>query len=228
MSLKLKALGLSLVAAMAVSAVAVMSASAKDGGHFVTTGNTHTTIEAHVDSKTPLHLKIHGLSGEVGCATQTHHGTNVTETFTSITITPTYTGCTTTGTETSVPVDVNGCTYTFTVNGPITTPENPPGSNTVEHTAHLVCPAGAAIKVTHPNCTVTVHPQTVNGGITYTTETNAQNIHDIKMHVNVQFTVTKHGLCQFVSPTNGNGTLIGTPTVTAKNTAGDQVHLTAT
>lgn len=220
MSLKLKALGLSLLAATAFGAVAVMSASATEGGHFVTTGNTHTTIEAHVDAKTPLHLKIHGLNGEVGCATQTHHGTNTTETFTSVTITPTYAGCTTTGTETSVPVDVNGCTYTFTVAAGTT--------DTTEQTAHLLCPAGQSIKVTHPNCTVTVHPQTVNGGITYTTETNVLNIHDIKMHVNVQFSLTKHGLCQFVSPTTGTGTLVGTPTVTAKNTAGDQVHLTAT
>ena len=222
MSLKFKALGLGLLAALAVSAVGVMNASANGNGHFVTTGNSHTFITGFAAPGTPhnLHLVNHGLEGEVGCATQSYPSHTISsETFTSITVTPSYAGCTTTSNGQAVPVDVNGCTYTFTVALGTT--------NNTEQTAHLICPAGKKIEITHPNCTVSVHPQTINTGLTYTTE-GSGNTHGITMHVNIQFTQTRHGLCQFIAPTNGNGTLKGSVTVTAENTSQEHVPLTVT
>ncbi|HEX8689023.1 MAG TPA: hypothetical protein VF729_02145 [Solirubrobacterales bacterium] len=231
MSLKLKALGLGLLATLAMSAVVVMNASAAAGGHFVTTGNAHAHIQGHVTHPTGgphnLHLVNHGLEGEIGCDIQSYTATTTTETTTSITVTANYETCYTTVADHSdhtpdVPVTMNGCTYTFTV-APIPNQSH----NTVEHTAHLVCPAGAKVEVHHPNCTVSIHPQTINTGLTYTT-VGTGNGHEITMDVNVQFTTTRHGLCQFIAPTNGAGTLRGSVTVTAKNTAGAQIPLTAT
>jgi hypothetical protein len=222
MSLKLKALGLGLLAAMAFSAVAVMNASANGAGHFVSTGNTHVEVKGFAGPGTShnLHLVNHGLEGEIGCATQSYTATTTTETTTSITVTPAYAGCTTTSNAQAVPVDVNGCTYTFTVAAGTT--------NSTEQTVHLVCPTGKKIEITHPNCTVSVHPQTVNTGLTYTTTVSGSGVHEITMDVNVQFVQTRHGLCQFIAPTTGNGTLKGSVTVKGFNTAGGQVPITAT
>jgi hypothetical protein len=222
MSLKLKALGLSLIAVMAVSAVAVMNASANGEGHFVSTGNTHTLIEGHVGqagSAHTLHLTMHGFSGEIGCTTQTHTATTTTETVSSITVTPTYTGCTTTSNGEKVEVTVNGCTYTFTVAKSTV--------DTTEQTAHLLCPAGQRIEVHHPNCTVTINPQTTTTGLTYTTKLSATNKHEITMDVNIQFDIERHGVCGIFG-TSGKGTLKGSVTVTGKNTNNEQVHVTAT
>jgi hypothetical protein len=225
MSLKLRALGLSLIAALAVSAVAVMNASATEGGHFVTTGNSHADIKGFVDpgpnKPHELHLINHNLEGLIGCNVQTYTAKTTTETTTSLTVTPTYGDCFTTNPEKDpVEVTVNGCTYTFTV-APIATPNN------TEHTAHLVCPTGKRIEIHHELCTVSVHPQTINGGLTYTTA-GSGSTHEITMDINVQFNVTRHGLCQFIAPTPGVGTLKGSATVKAFNTLGNQIPFTAT
>jgi hypothetical protein len=119
-----------------------------------------------------------------------------------------------------MPVTINSCTYIFTV-----------AAGTVEsteQTAHLVCPAGQKIEIHHPNCTVEIHPQTVTTGLTYTTKTTATGIHEITSDVNVAFSMTRHGLCQFVAPTTGTGTIKGSVTVKAFNTGGQQIPLTAT
>jgi hypothetical protein len=60
MSLKLKARGLGIVAAMAFGAVAVMNASANGAGHFVTTGNAHVHVLAFASPNTP-----HGLTSSI-------------------------------------------------------------------------------------------------------------------------------------------------------------------
>jgi hypothetical protein len=224
MSLKLKALSLSLLAAMAVSAIVVANASATAGGHFVTTGNSHAHIKGSVGGTHNLHLFSHpqGSPGEeIGCTTQSYTATTTTETTTSITVTPTFASCHTTGSPgTNIPVTVNGCTYTFTVNA------GPPA--TTEHTVHLLCPAGQKIEIHHPNCTTSIHPQTPTGNLTYTT-TGEGNGHEITMDVNVTFSVTTHGLCQFVKPTNSFGTLIGSVTVKAFHpVTGVQIPITAT
>lgn len=216
MSFKLKALGVALLAAMSVSAVAVMNASAATQGHFESDID-HTLIVGFEGGTHNLHLTNHGLSGEVGCTEDNYHATTTSKTVTSITVTASYSGCTTTGTQTSVPVDMNGCHYTFTVTSPVETTHSP---------VHVICPAGQAIKVTHPNCTVTVHPQTVESAVKYTTTKPV--LHEITLDVTAQFTTTRHGLCQFIAPTNGTGTLGGSATVKGFDTEEKQVNITAT
>jgi hypothetical protein len=224
MSLKLRALGLSLIAAMALSAVAAMNASATEGGHFVSTGNSHAEVKGFVDpgpAAHGLHLLYHGLEGPIGCNVQSYTATTTTETTTSVTVTPAYANCfTTSEPDSAVEITVNGCTYTFTV-APIATPNN------TEHTAHLVCPTGKRIEIHHELCKVTVHPQTINGGLTYTTA-GSGSTHEITLDVKVQFTITRHGLCQFISPTNGVGTLQGSATVKGFSKASDQIPITTT
>jgi hypothetical protein len=221
MSLKLKALGLSVIAAMAVSAVAVMNASANGEGHFVSEVNsTHITGFEGPGTAHRLHLTNHGLSGEVGCNTVSYTATANANTVNSLTVAPSYAGCITTGTNTNVPVHVNGCTYTFTVAKGTT--------NNTEQTVHLICPAGKAIQVTHPACTVTIHPQTVNTGVTYTHITeNGKNA--VTLDSKAQFATTRHGACQLIAPTNGQGTLNGSATVRGFTAPGGaQVSITAT
>jgi hypothetical protein len=221
MSLKLKALGVSALAALAVSAVSVMNASATAGGHFVSE-TTHTDIKGIESGGHVLHLTNHGLSGLVGCDIDRYTGTaeSATKTVTQITIKPEYEDCyTTADPDEPITVDVNGCTYEFTVAAGTT--------SSTEQTAHVRCPAGQTIKVTHPLCTVTVHPQTINTGLTYTHQTNANGKNEVTMDVNAQFTTTRHGLCQFIAPTNGTGTLAGS--VTVQGFSGpNQVSITAT
>ena len=226
MSLKLKALGLGLLAAMAVSAVAVVNASATAGGHFASNaGVTHVHVQGFVDNENvgphTLHLSADPFDQDsrIGCTTQTHTGTTTVEKPTSITITPTYSNCHTTINKQAVTVHVNGCTYTFTVKA------GPP--ETTEHTVHLLCPPGKTIEVTHPNCKVEIHAQTPTGKLTYTT-TGTGNGHEITMDVDVTFDVTTHGLCQFVNPTNDQGILRGSVTVKGFNTVGQQIPITAT
>ncbi len=226
MSLKLKVLSLSLVAAMALSAVAVMSASAKEGGHFVSDAATTHWVGTEGGTHN-VHLSLDGFAGTTGCTTDNYTALTNATTVTSLNVTASYAGCTTTGTATNVPVNMNGCTYTFTVAGPST--EN------TEQTAHLVCPAGKSVVITHPNCTATVHPQTIEPTeatpqtITYTTTGNPPTTkHEITMDLHVTFKITRHGLCQ-IAGTNGHGTLQGSVTVKGfAGIGGPQVNITAT
>ncbi|HXR29681.1 MAG TPA: hypothetical protein VN752_00900, partial [Solirubrobacterales bacterium] len=117
MSLKLKALGLSVIAAMAVSAVAVMNASANTAGHFVSEINnlTHVKGEEGPGTAHRIHFVSHGLTGEIGCDNVSYTAV-FTNTTNSLTVTPNYSSCYTTGTnEAKWDVHENGCTYTFRV-----------------------------------------------------------------------------------------------------------------
>jgi hypothetical protein len=219
MSLKLKAFGLSVLAAMAVSAITVMNAAANGEGHFVSEVNsTHLTGFESLNHR--IHSTNHGLSGESGCNTTSYTATATAATFNSLTVTPSYANCLTTSTNTNIPVHVNGCTYTFTVAKGTT--------NNTEQTVHLLCPAGKKIETTHPSCTVSTHPQTLNTGLTYTHITeNGKNA--ITLDLNLQFATTRHGACQLIAPTNGQQTLKGSLTLKGFNgPVGPQVSITAT
>jgi hypothetical protein len=233
MSLKLKALGLSLVAAMAVSAFAVMSASANEKGHFVS-DVAHTVLKG---TEGPggahrLHLTNHKGEGPLGCDEASYTATTTTATVTSLTVSPSYAKCYTTPgapgwtPENDIPVTVNGCTYTFTVAEKTV--------NTTEQTVHLLCPAGKKIEVHHPNCTVDIHPQTIvpeanKPTVTYTDiENPITKKREITLDANVTFSITRHGLCQFVLPTNDFGKLIGSATFSGFDTENKQVNITAT
>ncbi len=116
MSLKLKAVGLCALAAMALSAVVVMNASANGEGHFTNdASNGFVLFTGTEEGAHRLNLTLHGFNGEIGCEVASYAATAASSTVTSLTVTPTYENCYTTGTETKVPVTMNGCTYIFTV-----------------------------------------------------------------------------------------------------------------
>jgi hypothetical protein len=204
MKRKLKASGAGLLlAAIAISALAAIDAGANGEGHFVT-NLTHATVEGiQPDGIHKLHFLEHGTAGEVGCDSTWHRATAIspTQTVTELIFTPEYGKCYTTGAGEpgSVSIHVNGCTYKFTVAKGTT--------NTTEQTLHLQCPPAAAIKITHPNCTITIHPQTINTGITYTKDV-INELNSITLDSNAQVALTKHGLCQFLG-TNAVGTIKG-------------------
>lgn len=215
MSIKLKALGLGLLAAMALSAVAVVNASATAGGHFISS-NAHTIIKGFENYTTLPHLlefESHGLSGKIFCTNSSYEGTTDETTETEITITPKWSNCHTTNSVNNFDVHENGCDFKFTVQA---------GDQTkVEHTVHVECPAGEAIEITHPNCNITVPPQTVANAVTFTPATEGAN-HGITLDVSAEFDTEYHGgICIFTG-TNHVGTLAGSATVKGFNTAGDQ------
>lgn len=219
----LRTAGAALLAAAAISALVAIDAGANEEGHFV---SDLTNVELHGFSGFGhnLHFVQHGVSGEVGCDEPTYKATmkSDTKTVSEIVVTPTYKQCYTTGggSPGSVIVDVNGCTYRFTVAKDTT--------DTTEQTARLECPAGAVMKITHPNCVTTVHPQNVNTGITYTKAPGPP--HHITIDSDAQFTITTHGLCQFILPTVGSGTLKGSVRVKAFDASNpkSELNLTAT
>jgi hypothetical protein len=225
MSMKLRAISLGILAAMAISAVAVMNASANGKGHFVFSGHGENLWEVEGTEQEPAHkleLTLHGLEGGVVCDVAFYDATGKGETAADLTFIPTYEKCHTTGSATNIPIHVNGCTYTFTV-------AEKTGDAT-EQTAHLKCPVGKTLEITHPNCTVTIHEQSVTTGLTYTTRPVAPETgpHWITLDVNIQFKVTKHGICQILG-TEGNGTLKGSATAKAyKHGTPTQINLTAT
>jgi hypothetical protein len=230
MNRKLKILGMGLLAMMATSAFAVMNAGATEPGHF-TSSTAHTTITGIESGEHRLHLTGDFGDGEVGCDKVTATGTTAAETVTSLTITPTYEECYTTpdpsnpNTKHFFPVTTDGCTYTFTITKGATFNE-----------VHLVCPPGGAITIHHPNCTITVPPQSVPNAVDYTTVTEDVNpdpeIHDTKhaitLDVDAEFNSQYHGgICIFLG-TSHKGNLDGSITVKGTDTFGNPVDITAT
>jgi hypothetical protein len=224
MSLKLKALSLGLLA-MALGAVAVMNASANGAGHFVSTGNTHVLVRGaeNIGTIHRFEFRSHGLEGGIVCEEAIYPDyTASAETETSIVIKPTYNTCHTTddlAPHADLTITTNGCSYRFTVASGTT--------DATEQTVHLECPENAKIEVHHPNCTITIPPQTINTGVTYKTITEG-GIHAITLESNAQFTTEYHGgICIFTG-TSHTTTMVGSATLRGFNTLGVQEPVTAT
>jgi hypothetical protein len=217
--LKLKVLGLGLLAMMATSAFAAMNASATGGGHFVSDAE-HTIIKGLDSGTHRLHLEPDPPDGsQTGCEVATYEGTATSATTTQIDVTPTYEQCRTTPDGTIFPITHNGCTYRFTVS-----------TGGTFGTAHLICPAGNAIEIHHPNCTITVSPTNNQNlsGVHYTTAVGPTGKHEITLDVDVTFQTTYHGgICIFLG-TNKFGTLKGSSTVWGENTNQERVNITTT
>ena len=221
MNAKPKALIVGVLAALTVSALAVMSASANEKGHFVSTGTPHVEIVGIEAPKTAHthHFKDLAAPAPIGCEKVSYLGKTAAETVTSINVAPSYTDCYTTEDGEKVPVTVNGCTYTFTVAEKTT--------DNTEQTAHLLCPVGKALEIHHPDCTITILPQTINTGITYITQFE-DGKHTITLKTNINLSITRHGLCRLVLPLHGTGNLSGAATVKALDTNKQLANITAT
>ena len=215
MSLKLKALGLGILATLAMSAVAVMNASAESTGHFTSDVTSTTILGTEVlGTEHRTELTAHGLEGGVVCDEVSYHGHVAGTTTTDISIFPTYKKCHTTPSAVdTTTVTMNECYYTFTSGG--------------TRTVHLKCPPNKAIEVHHPNCTITIPEQTVAGVIYDVIVENGKHIITLTANT-VQFTTEYHGgICIFTG-THHTGTLHGSATVRGFDTLGKQVNITAT
>ena len=220
MSLKLKGLGLGVLAMLALGAVVVINASAKTGGHFIT-GSQHTIVNQTTGAGThQLEFFLVG-SEEIGiiCDKMTASGSAIGETITEAVGNISVEKCHTTGSEISTAIHINGCQTRITIASG--------NQETTEQTNDIICPAGKAIEITHPNCTIKIPPQTMTG-LTYTTVVDSQKIHTLTVDANAQVTVHyEAGICIFTG-TNHLGVFKGSTIVRAENTFGERVPITAT
>lgn len=221
MSIKLKALGLGLLATMALAGFSVMNATAETGGHF-TSEAAHTIISGTGESeKNQTELKVPGLNGIV-CDGDTYAGTANAATVESLTITPTYAAnsCHTTGGATGkTSVDVNGCSYTFKI-----------GKNsTADNTVDLICTGEKKyIAVTHEGCEIRIPAKTGLKGVAYNT-TTVEGKHAITATATVTGFESNFeaGFCILLG-TSHAGELTGSVIVSGKDTTGAAVGITAT
>lgn len=206
MSLKLKVLGLGLLAVMATSAFAAVNASAISGGHFVHHASTaHADIEGTKSATEPLHFISEGGS-KLGCDKEEYKGTVTTSTFTEVKIIPSWSECYTTGEETKFDVHENGCYFVFTSGR----------TGQTHHTAHFICP-GEPLDITHPNCTIKIPTQTTQG-VTYSA-TKVGTVDAVTVTATAK--VTAHyegGICIFLG-TNHQAEMSGSVIVEARDTA---------
>lgn len=223
MSMKLKALGLGLLALLAMS-VFVVNASATKGGHF-TSDVDHTIIKGTESNPGNHNLKFQRtVNGQasglpIECTHVNYHGTVTVKTTQEITVTPEYKDCATQGgvwgeVKVHHPKTAECETKVFK----FTSAE--PGK---KGTVHVTCP----ITITHPNCTIRVPTQTVSG-VTYN-QVNENGKHAITLGVTVpgiagQF---EGGICIFLG-TNQTFDMNGSVTVWGEDTDGNRVNVTAT
>jgi hypothetical protein len=227
MSLKLKVLGLGLLAVLAMSALA--NASVKTGGHFVST-EEHTILEGVDEPEKTTKLIDHHAGKTIECKKDpTYTGTisSATKTATQIDITPNYETakeCVSSGFVAHV--EMTGCVYRFTV-APIPAAE--------DSTVHLACEAGK-----EPHVRITTAFGTCNVTFTAGTYTGVvlkNLLHPTKHAVTAEVTISGiHAIYTggaFVcgvaeGTTSTTATLVGSAIITGFNTAGGQVSITAT
>jgi hypothetical protein len=213
MSSRLKALGLALLATMAVSAFAV-NASAEVSGHFVVDG-THATVVASEGGAHRIKFSAGGLTGAIECLENSYSGVIGAQTVAGFTITPTFKTCRTEGSAThNVTITTNGCRYTFK-------------ATEKTHATFMFLCDGKALEIHHPSCTIKIPEQTVSG-VSYTTV-----LENGKHALTADFTVEniavqyEAGVCTFLG-TNNKGAMKGSLTLRATDTANNPVNLTVT
>lgn len=221
MSVKLKVLALGLIAVVATGAITVVNAGAITGGHFVSDTAT-TTITGSEGGNHVLEFLEQGATtpeSKIFCTETSYTGTASAITTTELKITPSWNKCHTTGLVQNFDVDENGCTFVFTVR---------PNGHENHNTVHLNCPQGKVIEITHPNCNITVPPQTLEG-VTYTREVDpTTNKHVITLDSTVKNIQSQYHekVCVFLG-TNHISEMTGS--VTVKGTSGGVgVNITAT
>lgn len=183
MKRNLKALGLAVVAAFAMSAVAASAASAEnqfkaDDYPVVLTGHEEGEVN-----------RFNVGNSSLECDSTTFEGT-AEEDSTSLTITPHYDDCKTSA-GTSAKVHLNGCDFEFTAGEHV-------GTHEFEGDAHIRCPSEQSITLTIPEsgslCVIHIGEQTVRQdgehSLTFTNNTNGGGTADDDVTVDVDVTVT--------------------------------------
>lgn len=151
MTRNLRILFLVVVVALTASAVLASAATAKNWHSTSGSGTTHITGTQIGTTNWDF---ANGTTFK--CSTTVIDATFSGTTAGELTATGTISGCTAAGQ--AATFDMNGCTYT------ITTPTEiaPLNGDNYDAVVHLVCPAGAKMKITVPTagCTVEIAPQT--------------------------------------------------------------------
>lgn len=214
---KMRALGLGLLAAMALSIVGVVSAGADTGGHF-TSDVSSTNITGIESGAHKLAFSKEGDANKITCVNAHYKGHVSGTTAESIQVEPTYSTCTTTSSEAHFEIHEEGCKFRFTI-GKV---------GQTHHTVHVEgCTDAGGFRITHPNCTMRVPPQTVTGVVYNTTVENGK--HSITVESTVQNITTHYegGICIFLGTTH-ESEMSGSVTVQGFDTDGNQVNITAT
>jgi uncharacterized protein YrzB (UPF0473 family) len=205
----LKILGITLVAGLALSAMAASPGAAKQF-HSETEPTLLTAEQTESDLLTTN-------AGEITCTKITYEGTVSAKTTTTATLQPSYSGCHLIFIYTfKATIDTNGCAYVVSIEAG----ENPENEGEVE----IECPSGKVIEVTAAlesfeffNCTVTVPPQKGLKKATFTNKGAGK-----ERHLTVSLNLTgieyvEHGeSCAFEegsTKTTANGTYKGSTTI---------------
>jgi hypothetical protein len=165
MNRKIKALGLALVAALALTAVTASAASAQ-----FTSDKEHTILSG---SQATSHVFTAGTGfGGISCATASFSGTSVNKSEATQVVNPTYSNCKDSFGRT-VDITTNTLTYTFT-------------SGAGKGLVHVTGDIGLTVTTGGTHCTITIKAQNGNNGISYKNlggtsgvevTTNTNNVH---------------------------------------------------
>jgi len=195
---KIKTLGLTALAVLAMSAFVASAAQAAPV--FTASAGTGTAIHGTGESIGEK-FTIDGVTTE--CKTSHYTGT-VTNGSSTLTLNPTYTGCTFAGTGLSVHFKTNGCGYLLHLFSKFST--------SYDATLDFECPAGQVIQIegTGTSCEAAIGAQTGKESVHFTNSAS-----DIVLRPSLNGTiswtsftanVTKDG---FLCPFNGTGTKTG-------------------
>jgi len=204
----LKSLSVALVAVLAMSAMAVSTASANITEFTSTPG-------AGIESKKDGIQKFTVTNQEVSCEIAEYNGEAPSEVFTELTVTPTYGEC---KTGLGIAATITGfgageCDLVFRASG----------------TGDLACAAGKEVTIDAGTCVVHVPPQNGLGKIIYTT-VKTLNVDALTLHVELggmKETHTDGFLCPFEGGgTTSTGVLEFTTELWATKPAGTKVPLT--
>jgi ketosteroid isomerase-like protein len=233
MSLKLKALGLAMFAALAIGAVSVVSAGADTGGVMHSDVEwTHITGEQEIPVPPPTvhdnRLIDHVQEDAVQCKVATFTANVAAKTATEVTATAHYTECETTNNGYPTNVNMNGCHFVLTF-----TDE----AAAKHHTAHLVCPAEKNVKISiNPpivgECHTYIPSQTpTTGGVVYT-QIEIAGKKALTLDVTIQgITNTKEETgfgCGGAGGHDNQSTLEATIKVQGKDTVGNPTNISVT
>jgi hypothetical protein len=218
MSLKSKGFGLALLAAMAMSTVVAVNASATVSGHFINDafgGHAIVNQKSSAESTHQFVFKIDNQS-TIQCDEFSAFGTVTAATVQQVSGSTTFVGCRTEGEASgSLAIHTNGCTGTGFSN------------STGAVTGGLDCPVGKSIVVTHPNCTINVPPQANVSGFT-TTQITLEGKHAITLDANVQYTIHyEAGICVFLG-TKHTMFITGSTVIRGTDTEGNYINITST
>ena len=205
----IKALGLALLAALTVSAVAASAASAIPRFHSEFAGIVLTGGQTGIVANT-LTTDL----GEMKCNVARFDGTQGAMTTTTMTLKPTYEECKI-GMQNAL-VTLNGCRYTFHLEEQ---------QEPIEARMGIECPDGK-IEIETAECTITIPPQEPRQQVTFTNEgegTTRAVIADLNVS-GIHY--TEHGAgCVGATETTENGTYTGVITVKGETAAEEHVGI---